>query len=321
MVGYLNNHTVIDTDNPERIRAVLIDVFDAKSFDLLDEQARFKSKAGAFNFGGCNLSYCSYGSTSKVAFRDQNYVRFQFAISGGGLAATSRTSAEVAPDVIISTPAETTLTFGHGFQQLVLRIDRMALQRDLAALLGVRPKQDIEFAASTDVGAGYAARFRSKILNQAASLDIGNEAIPAPLLREMDQIMRLKALYAIRNNFSDRLNAPQKDTSAWQVRQVEEWIDAHWREDVTIEKLVQVSGASARSIFATFRNSRGYGPMTYLKKVRLEAARQMLLTAPPGGSVTAIALACGFLNTGHFAKLYKTRFGELPSETRQNFML
>jgi hypothetical protein len=265
MVGYLNNYTVIDTDNPERIRAVLIDVFDAKSFELLEDQARFKAKAGTFNFGECELSYCAYGSTSKVAFRDRDYVRFQLTISGGGLATTSRATAEVVPGVIISTPAETAQTFGHGFQQLVLRINRTALQQDLALLLGVRPKQDIDFAPSTDISTGHAVRFRDKLIYRASSLDIGNEAIPAPLLREMDQIMRLKALFAIHNNFSDRINARQKDASSWQVRQIEEWIDAHWREDVSIEKLVQVSGVSARSIFATFKNSRGYGPISYLR--------------------------------------------------------
>jgi transcriptional regulator GlxA family with amidase domain len=31
--------------------------------------------------------------------------------------------------------------------------------------------------------------------------------------------------------------------------------------------------------------------------------------------VTGVAFACGFQNLGHFARDYRLRFGELPSET------
>ena len=32
-------------------------------------------------------------------------------------------------------------------------------------------------------------------------------------------------------------------------------------------------------------------------------------------TVTAVGLACGFINLGHFARYYQAEFGELPSET------
>jgi transcriptional regulator GlxA family with amidase domain len=76
-----------------------------------------------------------------------------------------------------------------------------------------------------------------------------------------------------------------------------------------------VTGASARTIFKTFRQSRGYSPMAFLKQVRLDHARRMLLKSDSKTSVTAVALACGFHNLGHFARDYRARFGELPSET------
>ena len=72
---------------------------------------------------------------------------------------------------------------------------------------------------------------------------------------------------------------------------------------------------SARSIFQAFARTRGYSPNAFLKRTRLTQARGRLQSGDMDVSVTAIALACGFNNLGHFARDYRTFFGELPSET------
>ncbi len=55
--------------------------------------------------------------------------------------------------------------------------------------------------------------------------------------------------------------------------------------------------------------------MEFLKRVRMRLARQQLLQAGPGRSVTFIALECGFAHLGRFAAEYKRYFGESPSDT------
>ena len=52
-----------------------------------------------------------------------------------------------------------------------------------------------------------------------------------------------------------------------------------------------------------------------LRGVRLEQARRMILADEAGASVTQIAMACQFASFGHFARRYREKFGELPSET------
>jgi transcriptional regulator GlxA family with amidase domain len=39
------------------------------------------------------------------------------------------------------------------------------------------------------------------------------------------------------------------------------------------------------------------------------------MLAESEASVTAVAYACGFFSTGHFARAYREAFGELPSQT------
>lgn len=103
--------------------------------------------------------------------------------------------------------------------------------------------------------------------------------------------------------------------TTWQVRRAEAYIESHWNEPITIAGLARASAASARSIFYHFKNSRGQSPMSFVKQVRLEHARDMLENSGIGRSVTEIAIDCGFGNLGHFAGDYLKHFGERPSDT------
>jgi transcriptional regulator GlxA family with amidase domain len=48
---------------------------------------------------------------------------------------------------------------------------------------------------------------------------------------------------------------------------------------------------------------------------RLERARLALMSDRAGLSIRDVARRHGFLQAGHFARLYRREFGELPSET------
>lgn len=103
--------------------------------------------------------------------------------------------------------------------------------------------------------------------------------------------------------------------ASWQVRRVEEYIEANWDKPITIKELAHRTGVGVRSIFITFKKARGYTPMAFLQRVRLEHARRMLQTPNEQTSVTAVSLICGFHNAGHFAGHYRRAFNELPSAT------
>ena len=55
--------------------------------------------------------------------------------------------------------------------------------------------------------------------------------------------------------------------------------------------------------------------MAFLRQIRLQHAREMLLRSDADISVTEAAFACGFSNLGHFARHYFNRFHERPSDT------
>jgi AraC-like DNA-binding protein len=99
------------------------------------------------------------------------------------------------------------------------------------------------------------------------------------------------------------------------LARVERWIDANLDQDITLDRLCAVAGASARSLQKAFLASRGQTPYEFLTARRLAEARRRLESATPRLRVSAVALDCGFRHLGRFSASYRAAYGELPGET------
>jgi AraC-like DNA-binding protein len=215
---------------------------------------------------------------------------------------------------LTSAHRETTFEYGQDFEHLVLRVNAGALKRKLAGLTGAMPRDEIDFAPETFTSPAMSLGLQRLVETLASLLEDGDSQVSSLAFKELEQAIIVQFLAAGRHNFSFLLEKGPEDTTPHYVGLAEAYIDANWHRPVMIEDLVSVSGVSARSLFKAFRRWRGMTPMAFAKKVRLERSRN-LLCSQDGASVTAVALACGFSNLGHFAREYRDMFGELPSQT------
>jgi len=104
------------------------------------------------------------------------------------------------------------------------------------------------------------------------------------------------------------------------IRAVEEWIDAHLGESITLGRLCAVAGVGDRCLESAFRSHRGQTPMQFLLHRRLASVRRNLLDPKPGNSVTQVAHDAGFIHLGRFAARYRGAYCESPSATlRRSF--
>jgi len=103
--------------------------------------------------------------------------------------------------------------------------------------------------------------------------------------------------------------------SAERALLVEEWIDTHLHEPITLGRLCEVAGVGGRCLQKTFVARRGSTPIQYVINRRLESVHTQLLGAVGAVEVTSIAMACGFTHMGRFSTMYRLRFGESPSRT------
>ena len=79
-------------------------------------------------------------------------------------------------------------------------------------------------------------------------------------------------------------------------------------------QIAEQLGISTRQLERLFDRYLGTSPKKYYMEMRLERAHHLLLQTESG--ITEIALACGFVDTGHFGRVYRTRFGVSPARQR-----
>ena len=92
-----------------------------------------------------------------------------------------------------------------------------------------------------------------------------------------------------------------------------EWIRAHLAESIRLTALEQRSGYSRRSLQLAFQQRFGCGPMQWVRRQRLEQARQALLNPRASDSVGEIAARHGFRNLSMFSRDFTAHFGLRPS--------
>ncbi|MFO1414184.1 MAG: AraC family transcriptional regulator [Burkholderiales bacterium] len=99
------------------------------------------------------------------------------------------------------------------------------------------------------------------------------------------------------------------------LRWVEEWVDAHLGEPITLGRLCAVADVGDRRLESAFRAHRGQTPLQFVAARRMAWVRRRLLAGHPATSVTQVAHDAGFVHLGRFAQRYRSLYGESPSQT------
>lgn len=123
-------------------------------------------------------------------------------------------------------------------------------------------------------------------------------------------------LETLPHSYSDKLQCKAPGPSPRHIRLAIEFMHAYARECISVEDIARAAHASVRALqmgFATFKRTT---PMAYLRRIRLEGARNELLNNEQT-SIAEVAIRWGFKHLGLFARAYRDAFGELPSETRR----
>lgn len=138
----------------------------------------------------------------------------------------------------------------------------------------------------------------------------------SPFADSLAQSVITGMLYAQDHNYSDELRAPVAQTGTAPIRAAVEFIETHAGEPLTMSEIAQEAGLCVRALQNGFAKHVGATPSAYLRNVRLQRAHEALLVSSASDiTVATIASAWGFFNTGRFASMYKTAYGELPSNT------
>lgn len=98
------------------------------------------------------------------------------------------------------------------------------------------------------------------------------------------------------------------------TRRGRNFIEQNITRPLTIHEICNAIGTSRRALQYAFNTVFGINPVSYLRVVRLNRARQALLSkGAENTNVTSTAMNWGFVHLGRFAQDYKRLFGESPS--------
>lgn len=202
--------------------------------------------------------------------------------------------------------------------QVIVRVRRERLWRELAGVLGMDGVVPVDFRlVSRDVRteARYLWNMVRILAPQAGpdSLLMRRSAHAAAVSHLLTVV-----LHTVPNSRDEALAAESRPSTPRCVSRARDYIHAHPADSFSLAELAAVAGVASRTLHRGFQCHLGMAPFAYLRSVRLSLARQRLLSAAPMYQrVSDVALDCGYVNLGRFARDYAAQHGERPSATRR----
>jgi AraC-like DNA-binding protein len=101
------------------------------------------------------------------------------------------------------------------------------------------------------------------------------------------------------------------------LRQAMDYIEAYAASPITLSDIASVVSATPEALMHAFDLHYGFGPLEYLRRIRLERAHVELQVAAPESGVTVASIAArwGFLDPRRFVNAYRERYGRSPGQT------
>ncbi len=94
------------------------------------------------------------------------------------------------------------------------------------------------------------------------------------------------------------------------------YMEENFKEEISLEKLGEISGYSNIHTMRIFKKETGQTPHEWLTEIRLKRAKEMLSTEDM--ALAEISEKCGFKSDSHFKILFKKLTGFTPGAYRKN---
>ena len=130
---------------------------------------------------------------------------------------------------------------------------------------------------------------------------------------EVDPIVQSANVHSLLSLLHQSLKHKKRPKS--RITDCVEYINAHYKTDISIEKLCKIACLSHSQFALQFKKELNISPYEYLLQVRLTIAQNCLVTT--NMSVAEIAYEVGFNSDVRFMNLFKKRLGMTPSAFRK----
>lgn len=148
----------------------------------------------------------------------------------------------------------------------------------------------------------------------------------ATVYRKIDQIVRLAgkggselrlscAVYELCATFFDELRLCRQSPSLLRAKR---FMEEHATEDLAISRIADAAGISESLLFRLFHTEEQTTPVDYLRRIRIQRARDQLVNLPKK-RIAQIAADCGFTDPSYFCRVFRSQTGITPGECRRRY--
>jgi len=303
----------LDSFNP----SIMQETVRGAAFDHIQlARGRFQARLLSAKLGDERLDYGSYNLPLHARGpMPETHLTLGFVINGNGTASLNGGAIQRTAPVVLSEGAELDYLMAPGSEWLAFQVKRETLGQ-----LGIDSLD--RFNGTFDIG----SEDEQQLLAYLRVLVSALKEITTDNLTVADHdgfcakvfTGMLDAFGAtLENKFSRPRFLPQRPRNRYQlVKRAVEYIDAYYGGAIQIGAICTELGTTQKTLERAFLNHCGVTPKRYLDFARLAKARRLLLQAYQAPRpITDIASECGINHLGRFASLYRTTYGELPSQT------
>ncbi|MGZ7441075.1 AraC family ligand binding domain-containing protein [Paenibacillus sp. TH7-28] len=130
-----------------------------------------------------------------------------------------------------------------------------------------------------------------------------------------EEMLLLLIEQLLRDNSDATPHLSANEPSA-EIRTVCEYMESHFTENITLNRLSELTGLSKYHLLRSFTKQKGISPYSYLETIRINQAKRLLEW---GVSPMEAALKCGFSDQSHFTKFFKRLIGLTPKQYMRIF--
>ncbi|WP_175416235.1 helix-turn-helix domain-containing protein [Aggregatimonas sangjinii] len=117
---------------------------------------------------------------------------------------------------------------------------------------------------------------------------------------------------------NDGFSVPLRKTELNKIVSLGQFITENISSTISIDVLREKSGLSPKKLQIGFRALFGMTVNSYISKVRLEKARELIETTEM--TISEIVYSCGLSSRSYFSKVFFERYGVLPSDYKKSFV-
>ncbi|MBR6629163.1 MAG: response regulator [Bacteroidaceae bacterium] len=93
-------------------------------------------------------------------------------------------------------------------------------------------------------------------------------------------------------------------------------LDNMGNADFNVEMLADKMHASSSKLYRHIRTLTGYSTQSYILRMRMERAKELLATT--NNSISEVAMRCGFYDAAYFTRVFRSFHGCTPSQMKKN---